>query len=271
MVQYERPPTGSLQSNGRLAPAAEMIAQVDDAAVAKALVIPFQLPKISVVIPTLNEALNLPHVLPKIPIWVHEVIIVDGRSTDNTIEVARRQRSDVRIVLERERGKGVALRAGFKAATGDIIVMLDADGSMNPDEIILLVGALLAGADFVKGSRFVEGGGSTDLSVVRTLGNWGLTVATRILYGCRFSDLCYGYIAFWTRVLPQLESTVVGFEIESLLCARALHYGLKITEVPSFESERLHGESNLRAFADGWRVLTTIVRERFASTAARAR
>ena len=163
--------------------------------------------------------------------------------------------------------EGAALKAGFKAATGDIVVMLDADGSMNPDEIILLVGALLAGADFVKGSRFVEGGGSSDLSAFRTAGNLGLTLVTRLLYGCRFSDLCYGYMAFWTRFLPVLDSSVSGFEIESLLCARALHHRLKIVEVPSFESERLHGVSNLRALPDGWRVLTTIVRERFAVAA----
>jgi len=225
----------------------------------------FLLPKVSVVIPTLNEALNLPFVLPKIPNWVHEVIIVDGRSCDDTIEVATRLRSDVKIVLECQKGKGAALRAGFKVATGDIIVIIDADGSMNPDEIILLVGALLSGADFVKGSRFVEGGGSHDLSLYRSIGNWALTIITRMLYRCRFSDLCYGYLGFWTRLLPQLDSDAAGFEIESLLCARALHHRFKIAEVPSFESERVHGKSNLRALPDGWRVLTTLVAERLAN------
>jgi glycosyltransferase involved in cell wall biosynthesis len=227
---------------------------------------PLSLPKISVIIPTLNEALNLPHVLPKIPSWVYEVIIVDGRSTDSTVDVARRLRDDVRVILEHQCGKGIALRAGFRAARGDIIVMLDADGSMNPQEIILLVAALLAGADFAKGSRFVEGGGSSDLTVVRTFGNWALTAAVRLLYGCRFSDLCYGYIAFWRRLLPKLECTAIGFEVESFLCVRALHSGIKIIEVPSFESSRLYGASNLRALVDGWRVLRTICVERFVRT-----
>ena len=263
-VPSELQSTVSVDGIGQISPPSAFLQSRDSPALTKGSQL-FQLPRISIVIPTLNEALNLPYVLPRVPDWVHEVIVVDGRSSDNTVEVAKRLRTDVRIVLERGRGKGAALRAGFKVATGDVIVILDADGSMNPGEIILLVGALLAGADFAKGSRFVEGGGSTDLSLVRTLGNLGLTTATRLLYGCRFSDLCYGYIAFWTRLLPILDSTAAGFEIEAMLCARALKHKLKITEVPSFESERVHGESNLHAISDGWRVLTTLLNERFGS------
>jgi glycosyltransferase involved in cell wall biosynthesis len=227
------------------------------------------IPRVSVVMPTLNEAANLPHVMPRIPAWVHEVVVVDGRSTDDTIEVARKLRSDVRLVLEMKRGKGAALRAGFAHATGDIIVMIDADGSMNPDEMILLISALLAGADLAKGSRFIEGGGSSDLSTFRALGNWGLTTSVRLLYGCRFSDLCYGYMAFWRRSLPQLESASDGFEIETALCLRALGQKLKIVEVASCETERIHGVSNLRAIPDGWRVLKTILSDRLTGNAAR--
>jgi glycosyltransferase involved in cell wall biosynthesis len=227
------------------------------------------IPRVSVVMPTLNEAANLQYVIPRIPNWVHEVVLVDGRSTDNTIEVARRLRPDVRVVLETRRGKGAALRAGFARASGDIIVTIDADGSMNPDEMILLVSALLAGADLAKGSRFIEGGGSTDLSMFRALGNWGLTTSVRLLYGCRFSDLCYGYMAFWKRSLPILENASDGFEIETMLCVRALSHGLKITEVASCEAERINGVSNLRAIPDGWRVLKTILSERLAGSASR--
>ena len=217
---------------------------------------------VSVVIPTLNEAENLPHVLPHIPAWVYEVIIVDGNSTDGTADVARRLRRDVRIVRQEGSGKGAALRSGFAAARGDIIVMMDADGSTDPGEIPLYVGALLAGADFVKGSRFLQGGGTSDMSLHRRLGNWGLTLGVRVLFGGSFSDLCYGYNAFWRRVLPQLDLYGDGFEIETLMNVQALRAGLKVAEVPSFEAERIHGESHLRTFPDGWRVLKTIVRER---------
>lgn len=219
---------------------------------------------VTMIIPTLNEAENLPHVLPRIPGWVTEVIIVDGRSTDDTIAVARQLRPDVKVVLETRPGKGAALMAGFAAATGDAIVMLDADGSMNPAEAIMYVSALLAGAEFVKGSRFLQGGGTDDMSRVRMLGNWGLTKTVKLLYGGSFTDLCYGYIGFWRHTLEQLHPDTDGFEIETLLNLRALSTGLKVMEVPSFEANRVHGESHLRTFPDGWRVLKTIVKERLA-------
>jgi glycosyltransferase involved in cell wall biosynthesis len=188
------------------------------------------LPKVSVVVPAMNEAKNLPYVLPRIPDWVHEVVLVDGHSVDDTVAVARRLRPDIRVVVQEGRGKGAALRTGFAAATGDIIVMLDSDGSTDPGEIPAFVNALLNGADFAKGSRFVEGGGTSDMTWHRQLGNWGLTMTVRLLFGGSFSDLCYGYNAFWARVLPQLALDADGFEIETMMNVRALREGLKVVE-----------------------------------------
>lgn len=218
--------------------------------------------RVSVVIPTLNEARNLPLVLPHIPLDVHEVILVDGASVDDTIEVARSLLPSIRIVIETERGKGAALCAGFRAAEGDIIVMLDADGSTDPTEIPLFVEALLGGADFAKGSRFRGEGGSSDISRFRALGNWGFVMLVRLLFGGRYTDLCYGYNAFWASVLPVLALDGSGFEIETMMNVRALREGLRVAEVPSFERSRIHGQSNLRAFPDGLRILRTIIRER---------
>jgi len=221
--------------------------------------------KVSIVIPTLNEARNLPLVLPHIPLDVHEVILVDGASVDDTVEVARSLLPSIRVVIERQPGKGAALCAGFRAAEGDIIVMLDADGSTDPTEIPRFVDALLGGADFAKGSRFLSDGGSTDISRLRACGNWGFVMLVRILFGGRYTDLCYGYNAFWASVLPVLALDGTGFEIETMMNVRALREGLRITEVPSFERSRVHGVSNLRTFRDGSRVLRTIVRERLPS------
>jgi glycosyltransferase involved in cell wall biosynthesis len=214
------------------------------------------------VVPTFNEARNLPYVLPRIPRWVHEVIVVDGHSTDDTLEVAREVWPTVRTVLQDGRGKGDALCCGFRAATGDIIVCLDADGSADPAEISAFVGVLMSGIDFAKGSRFLQGGGTADISLCRRLGNGGLRFAARLAFGGRFSDLCYGYNAFWADVLPNIEPDVDGFEIETLMNIRALRSRLTVCEVPSFESLRVHGSSNLRPIADGLRVLRTIMRER---------
>lgn len=221
--------------------------------------------RVSVVVPTLNEAENVTEVLPTIPPWVHEVLLVDGGSTDGTVEAARAARPDLRVVTELRPGKGVALQTGWREATGDIIVTIDADGSTNPGEIPAFVGLLLAGADMVKGSRFLHGGGTDDMGPLRRTGNWGLTRLVRVLYGGHYTDLCYGYNAFWRHAIPCFEGDADGFEIETFMNVRALRDGLKVAEVPSFELSRIHGQSNLRTFADGWRVLRTIFRERDSS------
>lgn len=217
---------------------------------------------ITAIIPTLNEAKNLPYVLPILPEDITEVIVVDGNSTDNTVQVVRELCPHARIIMQEGRGKGNALTTGFAAATGDIIVHLDADGSTDPCEIPVFVGALLAGADFVKGSRFVQGGGTSDMPLYRKFGNGVLVNIVRLLFGGNYSDLCYGYNAFWRHHLPLLETDASGFEIETMLNIRALIAGLNVAEVPSFESDRIYGQSNLRSIRDGWRILRVIIAER---------
>jgi glycosyltransferase involved in cell wall biosynthesis len=219
-------------------------------------------PRVSVVIPALNEAANLPHVFAQLPDDIYEIVLVDGNSTDGTAEVARELYPTVKIVGQTRRGKGNALQAGFDACTGDVIVMLDADGSADPQEIPRFVDVLVDGADFAKGSRYMEGGGSTDITGLRSLGNRSLRGLVNLLYGTRYTDLCYGYNAFWRSCLPALQPDCDGFEIETLINIRAAKAQLRVAEVPSFEYDRLAGESNLHAVRDGWRVLSTIVRER---------
>ncbi|WP_298129459.1 glycosyltransferase family 2 protein, partial [Micropruina sp.] len=223
-------------------------------------------PRVSIIVPTFNEAPNLERVLPTLP-DAHEVIIVDGGSTDGTVETAQRVMPSVRVMQQTRTGKGNALACGFAAATGDIVVMFDADGSADAREIPLMVAALLSGADFVKGSRMLHGGGSADLTATRALGNRALTGLVNTLFRTRYTDLCYGYNAFWRDVLdvfdlpdPEAGGTRWGdgFEIETLLNCRAAAARLTILEIPSYEHDRIHGTSNLRALPDGMRVLRTI-------------
>jgi glycosyltransferase involved in cell wall biosynthesis len=218
--------------------------------------------RVSVVIPTLNEERNVAWVLERLPNIVDEVILVDGRSTDDTVAVARATRPDIRVVLEATPGKGAALRAGFAAATGDYIVMIDADGSMDPAEIRRYMERLAEGYDLVKGSRFLEGGGSEDISHIRQAGNRALLTLANILYGRRFSELCYGMMAFRADRLDDMDLRSDGFEIETEMVVRSCRAGLRIAEVPSFELPRRYGESNLSAWRDGRRVLKTMLAER---------
>lgn len=230
--------------------------------------------RVSVVIPALNEARNLPHVFARLPPDIHEVIVVDGLSVDDTIAVARQLRPDVRIVMQSRRGKGNALACGFAAATGDIIAMIDADGSADPGEIPRFVQALVEGAEFAKGTRFAHGGASDDITWLRALGNRMLVGFVNLCHGSHYTDLCYGYNVFWRRLVPLLgldaDSPAPpnggrlwgdGFEVETLIHLRVAAAGLAVTEVPSFEHSRIHGVSNLNAAQDGLRVLRTILAE----------
>jgi glycosyltransferase involved in cell wall biosynthesis len=218
-------------------------------------------PSVSVVIPAKNEASNLPHVFASLPQWVDQIVLVDGHSVDGTAEVASRLRPDITIVSQQGRGKGDALLAGFAACIGDIIVTIDADGSTDGGEIVHFIGALTTGADFAKGSRFASGGGSDDITVIRRWGNAALSTLVNRVFGTRYTDLCYGYNAFWARHLPALDLDCSGFEIETLMNVRAARSGLRVREVPSHEHSRVHGVSNLRAMPDGWRILKVIIRE----------
>jgi glycosyltransferase involved in cell wall biosynthesis len=231
--------------------------------------------RVTVIIPAMNEARNLELVLPCLPA-VHEVILVDGHSVDDTVDTARRILPTIKVLQQTRRGKGNALACGFEAATGDVIVMFDADGSADPAEIPRFAEALAAGADFAKGSRFAKGGGSHDITRFRSLGNRCLNLLANLVLGTHYTDLCYGYNAFWVDILDDLALPPAGvaatspkkmvwgdgFEIETVLNCRIAIAKLEVREVPSVERSRVHGESNLNAISDGWRVLKTIDTER---------
>jgi glycosyltransferase involved in cell wall biosynthesis len=232
-------------------------------------------PAVSVVIPVLNGGLNLPHVLARIPPDTHEVVLVDGNFADDTVQVAQRAYPRITVVSQTRKGNGNALACGFAAATGDIIAMIDADGSADPQEIPRFVAALLAGADFAKGSRFVTGGGSSDITAVRRIGNHLLTGLFNACYRRSYTDLCYGYNAFWRHWLPVLglDATTPppadgtpswgdGFEVETLIHVRAARAGLRVAEVPSYEHARMHGLSRLNTARDGLRLVRTMIAER---------
>lgn len=234
---------------------------------------PAEFPRISVVIPTYNEADNLPHVLQLIPSMVNEVIIVDGGSEDNTLDVAREVRPDVRVFAQNRSGFGNAIACGFDAASGDIIALLPADGAADPREIESFVVALLNGADFVKGTRFAKGGGTSDVRWGQRISGRWLTATVNILFGTKYSDLNYSYCAFWRWCIPELLPSTGsryedgatrwgdGFEYSVMLPIRIVRSGFTMAEIPSFEFERIHGRGNFRRVRDGWRLVRGVVEE----------
>jgi glycosyltransferase involved in cell wall biosynthesis len=219
-------------------------------------------PKITALICTLNEADNLPHVLPKIPGWVDEVLIVDGHSSDNTVEVARRLRPDVRILHQPARGKGDALKFGVEHASGDIIVTLDADGETDPSELPIFVAVMQRGCDLAKGSRLAHGR-PLRMPIYRWVGNRVLAKTFNLLYGTRFTDVCSGYIAFRKQVFLGLGLTYRNCEMEQQMLARARKLEMAIVEVPHHSDGRIAGASKVNAIKQGLIDWLVIIKERF--------
>ena len=220
---------------------------------------------ISVVIPCKNEALNLPLILPYLDPAVTEVVIVDSFCDDDTVAVAQSLRPDVVVVRAGARGKGRALHDGMLAASGDIIVTMDADGSNDPAELPAMLDALAAGAQFVKGSRYLPGGGSADSTPVRDFGSRVICWVFNTVYRTAHTDLLYGYSAFRVSERSVLFPSCDGFEVEAVINANAARARLVVTEVPSIEAARAFGESNLHPLRDGVRITRAIVSEAMAN------
>jgi len=217
---------------------------------------------ITALICTLNEEESLPHVLPRIPDWIDEVLLVDGHSTDNTVTLAKRLRPDVRTVHQPGTGKGDALKYGFEQASGDIIVTLDADGTTDPKDIPRFVEPLLHGYDFVKGSRFRRGL-PADKPRHRIFGNWMIAMTFDLLFFRTYTDLCSGYNAFWKKHLDKVDLSGGQFEDEPLVNVRVRKAGLKVKEVGHIDRGRVGGESKAPSWRQGFGAIKTIVRERF--------
>ena len=220
--------------------------------------------KIGVVIPTRNEEQSLASVLEELrKIGIDDVLVIDGKSADRTVEVAKD--FGVNVVPQCGNGKGNAICQVFCDGYLDVdaIVLLDADGSMRPEEIPLLVDKLASGADLAKGSRFIEGGYSEDLSLLRRFGNLLFLSLVKLFWRTEYTDLCYGYAIFRKEIVGKLARILKSqnFEIETEVFIKAKKLGLKVVEVPSIECRRRYGKSNLNAFRDGLGILRTIVKE----------
>ena len=222
---------------------------------------PENCPSVTVLVCTLNEEKNLHHVLPKIPRWVDEILLVDGHSTDNTVEVAQEIRPEVKVLYQPNKGKGNALRYGMQQSSGEIIVTLDADGSTDPENLPKFIDPLLNGYDFAKGSRFLEG--NPTLSRFRRFGNKLFVRMTNILYGTEYTDLCAGLNALWARIFPKLDPNGTSALWEPTINIRLQKHKLKVIEVAQRDNGRVAGRCEANPLRQGWRILRIIIMERF--------
>ncbi len=219
--------------------------------------------RLSIAIPAMNEAANLPYVLPRIPVVpeIVEVILVDGGSTDDTIEVARACLPSIRIVRQEGKGKSDAVRCGVQAAGGEFVLAMDADGSHDPTDIPRFIAGARAGYDLVKGARYLPGGGSFDDTRLRRNLVWITDTVANVLWGTHFTDIVFGMFLIRQRCFFDLELTSNGFAIESQIVARAARRGYKICEIPIVERSRLSGSSHLSIIRDGWFIGSTVFSE----------
>ncbi|MFX0132469.1 MAG: glycosyltransferase family 2 protein [Candidatus Hodarchaeota archaeon] len=216
---------------------------------------------LEVIIPTLNEEKSIGSVIERTLMYTDKVLVIDGWSDDGTIEIAKKM--GARIMFQNGRGKGAALKEALKYVDGDIIMIMDGDGSMKPEEIPLFLNGIYSGADIVKGSRFLGEGGSEDISLVRRFGNTLFTILVNVIWRSNFTDLCYGFMAFKKDAIKKLTPIILskGFTIETEMIIKAKKLGLKIIEVPSFELRRIYGHSKLNSLKDGWEIFLMILRE----------
>lgn len=215
--------------------------------------------KVSLVIPALNEIESIANTLKEVPKdAVDEIIVADGHSTDGTPELVRKL--GFTAIEQEAKGFGLGIMSGIKQATGDVIVIMDADGSHNPADIPSLIAKVKQGCDIGWGSRYLPQGGSEDDTLIRYIGNKGFTFLSRFLHKIPVTDILYLFAAFRKEIFKELSFECPGFEFCIELPIKAYKAGFKFGEVPCRERKRYGSVSKVNAFKDGWKILRAILR-----------
>lgn len=219
--------------------------------------------KTSIIVPARNEEANIADVLRELRrIGYDDILVIDGNSKDGTAEIAKKY--GARVIRQNGVGKGAAIRQVLGQVNGaDIVVLMDADGSMRPREIPFFAETLDSDADVVKGSRFLPGGYSEDMNLLRKIGNHFLMSLVNLFWSANYTDLCYGFVAFRKDALEKIAPLLASenFEIEAEIFIKAKKLELEVREIPSIELRRKYGKSNLKIFLDGFRILREIISE----------
>ena len=218
--------------------------------------------KTTLIIPTRNEEGCIGSVLREVPRQdVNEIIVIDGASTDNTEAEAKAElRPEDKFIKQKGRGYGGAFLEAFDIATGDVIIMMDADGSHDPKEITAIMERVRRGEEYVMASRYMSGGKSEDDTIIRWFGNRFFTWLTNTIHGTRVTDSLYLFTAITRDGLKKLNLKSPGFEFCTEIVVKAHRAGLKFGEVPAHERARFAGKTKVNAFWHGLKILRMILK-----------
>lgn len=212
--------------------------------------------KVTVVIPTYDEEGSIEKTITEIPRkYIDEIIVVD-RSSDRTAQIAKRL--GCRVLRQQGKGFGNALRQGIENASGDIVLIMDADGSQNPRDIPMLINRVREGYDYVLASRYTVGSHSEDDTLLRSFGNWLITWTFNRMFHVNTSDSIFLFTAVRKKEYERLNLRSDGFEYCIELLAKAYVAGLKMVEIPSIERKRYAGRTKVNDFLTGYNLLKSI-------------
>jgi len=215
--------------------------------------------KVSVVAACLNEAESILKILDNIPKeLVDEVLVVDGYSKDNTFEIVKK--AGYNIIRQEGKGRGAAFKTGFKKVKGDLVVMLSTDGNERPGDIRKLIDEINEGYDMVIATRFGLGR-SEDVTFIRNIGNYILTLLCNIAGGLHITDSMNGFRILKRDAIKKMNIESDRFDIEGEITIKAGKLKFRVGEIPTVEDPRLHSDSRLRTFRDGYIILRRIIKE----------
>ncbi len=230
--------------------------------------------KITLLVPTLNEISGMQEIMPRIKgEWVNQILIVDGGSTDGTVEYAKK--ADYQVILQKNKGIRYAYIEAMEYITGDIIITFSPDGNSIPELIPHLIVKMSQGYDMVIVSRYAKGAKSYDDDMITAFGNWLFTSLINLIYGSRYTDAMFMFRAYRTGLIKELDidkdssyaieerffKTRVG--CEPLISIRAAKRRLKCIDIPGDEPSRIGGERKLKIIQWGLAYMFEVFREIF--------